>query len=276
MAATTTRHSLTDDELIEVLTLARESDSVELKVTVPDAHYRSTVTALDMDPIDAQIRLIYFFDTPDLVLDHHGLVVRARRIQGRGDDSVVKLRPVVPHELPAAVRNSPNVTVEVDALPGGYVCSAAMKRLMSPDHVRASVHEGSPLRKLFSKEQRAFFREHAPGGVELDDLTPLGPILVLKLRKAAFPNSKRKAVAELWHYPDNTLILELSTKALPAEAIQVAGEARALLAEKGIDLSGEQRTKTKTALELFSAEVAANAGAAMTVSQMAKSARAPD
>jgi hypothetical protein len=247
---------LTDRQLVEMLSLSRDSDSVELKVTVPDSHERSTVLALDMDPLDAQIRLVYFFDTPDLQLEEHGLVVRARRIQGRGDDSVVKLRPVVPSELPPKVRDSPNVVVEVDALPGGFVCSAAMKNLMTPERVRETMRGGAPLRKLFSKEQRAFFKEHAPEGIELDDLSTLGPILVLKLRKAMFPNSRRKLVAELWHYPDNSMILELSTKALPGEALQVAGEARALLTEKGIDLSGEQRTKTKTALEFFSRELA--------------------
>jgi hypothetical protein len=255
--ATKTHKQLTDEQLVEVLALARDSDSVELKVTVPDSHRRQTVVALDMDPLDAQIRLVYFFDTPDLTLEQHGLVVRARRIQGRGDDSVVKLRPVVPQELAPEIRNSPNVTVEVDALPGGFMCSAAMKRTMTPDRVSATMRDGGPLRKLFSKEQRAFFREHAPEGIELDDLSTLGPILVLKARKAVFPSSKRKMVAELWHYPDNTMILELSTKALPGEAIQVAGEARALLSTKGIDVSGEQRTKTKTALEFFSRELAA-------------------
>jgi hypothetical protein len=256
--APTSPDRLTDQQLVELLALADASDSVELKVTVPDSYHRSTVLALDMDPLEAQIRLVFFFDTPDLQLEQAGLVVRARRIQGRGDDSVVKLRPVVPQELPPSVRDSPNVTVEVDALPGGFVCSAAMKRLMTPDRVRTVMQEGEPLRKLFSKEQRAFFEAHAPNGVGLDDLSVLGPILVLKLRKAVFPKSNRKLVAELWHYPDNQMILELSTKALPGEALQVAGEARALLASKGIDLSGEQRTKTKTALEFFSRELAAS------------------
>ena len=254
--ATKAPERLTDQQLVEMLALADASDSVELKVTVPDSHHRSTVIALDMDPLEAQIRLVFFFDTPDLRLEQAGLVVRARRIQGRGDDSVVKLRPVVPNDLPPEIRDSPNVTVEVDALPGGFVCSAAMKRLMPPDRVRTIMREGGPWRKLFSKEQRAFFAAHAPTGIELDDLSVLGPILVLKLRKAVFPRSTRKLVAELWHYPDNQMILELSTKALPTEALQVAGEARALLASKGIELSGEQRTKTKTALEFFSRALA--------------------
>ena len=38
------------------------------------------------------------------------------------------------------------------------------------------------LRKLYTKEQRALFRNHAPDGIELDDLSALGPIFVLKLK----------------------------------------------------------------------------------------------
>ena len=104
MATSAAKH-LTDEQLAQALALAHESDSVELKFTVPDSHRRLAVTALEMDPLDSQVRLVYFFDTPDLALDRSGLVVvRARRVQGRGDDSVVKLRPVVPGELPASVR----------------------------------------------------------------------------------------------------------------------------------------------------------------------------
>jgi hypothetical protein len=62
---------------------------------------------------------VFFFDTPELTLDRAGVVVRARRIQGKGGDSVVKLRPVVPDQLPASLRSLPNLVVEVDAMPGG-------------------------------------------------------------------------------------------------------------------------------------------------------------
>jgi hypothetical protein len=47
-------------------------------------------------------------------------------------------------------------------------------------------------------------------------------------------------------------MLELSTKCAPSAGFQVAAETRAFLASRGIDLSGEQQTKTKTALEYFS------------------------
>jgi hypothetical protein len=97
--ATTTSPRFTDEQQAEFLELAKDSDSVELKLTVPELHHASTVAALGMDPLVAQIRQVFFFDTPDLALDKAGVVVRARRIQGKGDDSVVKLRPVVPGEL---------------------------------------------------------------------------------------------------------------------------------------------------------------------------------
>ena len=53
--------------------------------------------------------------------------MRARRVQGREDDSVIKLRPVVPDELPDELRHAPGMVVELDAMPGGYVCSASLK-----------------------------------------------------------------------------------------------------------------------------------------------------
>jgi hypothetical protein len=38
------------------------------------------------------------------------------------------------------------------------------------------------LRKLLSKEQRAFFARHAPNGLALEDLSLLGPVFVLMLK----------------------------------------------------------------------------------------------
>ena len=95
------------------------------------------------------------------------------------------------------------------------------------------------------------YAAHAPEGLDLDDLAVLGPIFVLKLRFAP-EGYDRKMVAELWLYPDNSMILELSTKCAPSEAFQVNAEARAFLTEHGVDLGGEQETKTKKALEFFS------------------------
>jgi hypothetical protein len=250
-AATRQPRRLTDTQLQEVLALTRRADSVELKLTVPDSERRSTVTALGMDPLDAQIRQVFFFDTPELALNTHGVVVRARRVQGRGDDTVVKLRPIVPGDLPPSLRKAKTMVVEVDAMPGGYVCSASLKGALASPQVRQVAAGDRAIRKLYSKEQRAFYAAHAPEGVGLDDLSILGPITVLKL-KFSPAGYGRRLVAELWFYPDGSRILELSTKCAPGEGFQVAAETRAFLARKGVDLYGEQQTKTKTALEYFS------------------------
>ena len=247
MAAATT---IPDEELGRLLGLMKASDAVELKLTIPDHRQRSTVVALGMDPLESQIRQVFFFDTPDLQLDKAGLVVRARRIQGKGDDSVVKLRPVEPSELPDELRQLPDFKVEVDAMPGGYVASASLKNTLGPKAVRRVALGEQPVRKLFSKQQKSFFGEHAPKGVSLDDLSVLGPLFVLKLRSTP-EGLDRRMVGEMWFYPDGTRIAELSTRCAPGEAFQVAAELRAYLSEKGVDVSGEQQTKTRTALEFF-------------------------
>jgi hypothetical protein len=249
-AATTARPTLSDEEVVRLLETLKDSDSVELKLTVPESHQRSTVAVLELDPLEAQIRQVFFFDTPELALDANGVVVRARRIQGKGGDAIIKLRPVVPSELPAELRRSAAFNVEVDALPGGFVCSATLKSTPPPAEVLQAATGKLPLRKLFSKGQRRLFAAHAPEGVGLDDLTILGPIFVLKLRFFP-PQLGRRLVAEMWLYPDGSRILELSTRCETHEAFQVAAETRAFLAEQGIDLSAEQETKTRRALEYF-------------------------
>ena len=69
----------------------------------------------------------------------------------------------------------------------------------------------------------------------------------------------RRMVAELWFYPNGSRILELSTKCAPAEAFDVAAETKNFLTEHGVDLAGEQQTKTKTALDYFADQLQAAA-----------------
>jgi hypothetical protein len=251
---------LTDEQLAAMLELARKSDSVELKLTVPAADHRATIELLGLDPLAAQIRQVFFFDTPDLALNAVGVVARARRIQGRPGDTVVKLRPVDPDSLPAELRLSPSVGVEVDAMPGGYVCSASLKGRAGATEVRGVALGQVPIRRIFSKEQRAFFAAHAPEGMKMKDLSILGPIFVLK-QNFRPPDLPQRLTAELWFYPDGSRILELSTKCTASDAFQAAAEARLYLTEKGVSLDGRQETKTKAALTYFSKQLRASAAA---------------
>ena len=249
--------ALDDAQLREVLELLPDVDSAELKLTIPDTLQRSAIERLGLDPLEAQIRQVYFFDTPDLTLDRHGVVVRARRVQGRAHDTVVKLRPVVPDTLSSDLRSSASFFVEGDAMPGGFVCSASCKGRVADNGAIREVAAGRlAARKLFSKEQRRFYAANAPEGIALDDLSMLGPIFVLKL-KFGTVKIPRRLVAELWLYPDGARVMELSTKCAPNEAFQAAAELRSFLGGLDLYTTDAQQTKTRTALEFYSRELAA-------------------
>jgi hypothetical protein len=83
--------------------------------------------ALGLDPLEAHIRQVYFFDTPDLALDTVGVVVRPDGSRTDDGDSVVKPAPVVPDTIPRDVRRAAAFSIEVDAIPGGFVCSGSFK-----------------------------------------------------------------------------------------------------------------------------------------------------
>jgi hypothetical protein len=254
------RNQLTEEQLAELGALVGTADSIELKLTVPESARRSTIAALGLDPLQGQIRQVFFFDTPDLALDRAGVVVRARRIQGPKHDTVVKLRPVVPTELPHHLRSRPECKVEVDVVPGAFVCSASLKGEIGPRAVQKALAGSRTVGSLFSKEQRAFFAAHAPEGISMDDLSVLGPIFVLKVK--TYPETfSRRLVAELWLYPGGQALLELSTTCKPGEGWAALEDARALLSSIGLEPGGQQQTKTKAALRFFSKELQAAAAA---------------
>ena len=245
------RRVISDEELVQLVRLVKKADSVELKASVPADDQRAAISSLDLDPIEAQIRQVFFFDTPDLRSTSHGVVVRARRVQGRTGDTVVKLRPVEPADLPTGVRKSTAFGVEVDAMPGGYVCSGSMKGVVDPAHVRDAVGGKRSIRKLFSKEQRAFFA-HARAG-RRRARRPLGPRPDLRAEAEADAGGVRAQADRR----DVALPRQLARARALDEVHARRGvrrgrdEARAFLTEKGIDLGAEQQTKTRTALDLL-------------------------
>ena len=245
---------LSRDQLDAVFKLIKGSGSVELKLTVPLTSHRATVKSIGLDPVEAEPRQAFFFDTPDLALNKAGVVVRARRIQGGDGDTVIKLRPVDPAAIDPDLRRSAAFKVEVDVMPGGFVCSASYKGVCKGREVLDVSAGEMPLRKLFSKEQRAFYDAHAPAGITMDKLVLLGPTFLLKAKHQP-KDFDRRITVEMWLYPDGSRILEISTKCLPDEAFQVGTEFRVYLASKGIVPGADQSAKTKTSLEFFSAQL---------------------
>jgi len=248
--------ALSAEELSAIFKLIKGATSVELKLSVPLPDQRATIKSIGLDPVEAQPRQALFFDTPDLALNRAGVVVRARRIHGGNADTVVKLRPVDPSAIDPELRRSAAFKVEVDAMPGGFVCSASFRGVCTGQEVLDVTAGAMPLRKLFSKEQRAFFDAHAPAGITMDRLAILGPTFLLKAKH--LPRAKgfdRPITVEMWLYPDGSRILEVSTKCLPKEAFQAAADFKAYLAGHGIVLGADQSAKTRTSLEFFSARL---------------------
>jgi hypothetical protein len=245
---------LSRSQISEVLAILKDVGSVELKLVAPMHTHRATIAKLGLDPIEAEVRQVYFFDTPNLDLNKAGVVVRARRIAGGAGDTVVKLRPVDPAAIDKELRRSESFKTEVDVVPGGFVCSGSFKGRCTAQEVRDAVGGKAPLDSLFSKEQRAFYKAHAPSGVALRGLATFGPTFVLKARLWV-KELKRRLVVEMWLFPDGSRNLEISTKSEPAEAFQVAAELKSYLKQIGIDLTGNQQTKTRAAMEFFRPEV---------------------
>src|SRR4051794_39983976 len=159
MATTTLlKPMLSDTELAQLLSLLPASDTVELKLTVPAFQQRAAIGGLGIDPLEAQVRQVVFFDTPDLALDRAGVVVRARRIQGRPGDTVVKLRPLDPHSVTGDLRRREGFGIEVDAAPGKFVCSGRLKAEADTDAIRQVMLGERPVRKLYTKAQRGLYR----------------------------------------------------------------------------------------------------------------------
>lgn len=246
--------TFSSEDVTKILELIKGSKSVELKLTVPDEDRRAAVEGLGFDPVEAQPRQAYFFDTPELALNKVGIVVRARRIQGGDGDTVIKLRPIDPALIDKELRRSDSFKIELDAMPGGYVCSASFKGSCSAEDVLDAAAGKTTLSSLFSKEQRAFYKKHAPADISLDSLVPLGPTFLLKARHQP-KDFDRRITVELWLYPDGSRTFEISTKCPPKEGFQVAAEFKSYLARCGIKLTDAQSTKTKSALEFFRAKL---------------------
>ncbi len=252
---------LSTDEMAELMEVVSQVDSLEIKVTIPADAHRATIRGLPLDPVEAEPRQVFFFDTPGLDLYQAGIVLRARRIRGGAGDTVIKLRPVVPAELSDELRHSGSFSIEVDIMPGKFVCSGSLKGKATGEEVLEAAAGERSLRKLFSKEQRAFFRDRAPADVDLDATATLGPTFSLK--SVFWPRSlDRKLVAEYWLYPDGSRLLEVSTKCAPGEALSVAGQVRGYFAKKGIPVVGGQETKTRLALEFHARDLTGGNGTA--------------
>lgn len=241
---------LPDADLARLLTLIGQVDRIELKLTVPADRQHAIGNSLKLRFPRHPTHLVYYLDGPDRPLLQQGIILRVRRGADRWTDSVVKLRPVEPRTLPAALRERKDFTVEVDGMPGHYVCSGALKIRLAVRDVQRALDRRQPLRTLFSAPQRRLLAARTRRAVDIDSLMLIGPVQAH--RHTVTPDTAgRSFLAERWDFPDGSRILELSTRCAPDAAVSAAAQTAAVLRRHGIDLTWPQQTKTHTTMAFF-------------------------
>ena len=233
---------------------ARHGDSsvaaVEIKVTVKPDEELKAVRAMELDEDSAEVRIIYFYDTPKLKLFDAGTVLRARLVKGDDDDSTVKVRPIDPAKVSEEWRNLEGFKVEADWMGKKIVRSASLTVRQKRDEIDEVAKDKRPVYKLFDRDQVRFIAEFHEGTVDFEKLKPLGPIRVLRweVKHKGFPY---ELTAEEWRLPNGDDLFEMSIKVAPDEAAEASKAFEAHLRELGIDPKGAQETKTRTALQYF-------------------------
>ena len=213
--------ALSDDELVEMLSLIKGADSVELKLTIPEPSQRSTIAG-------ARHRSARRPGPPRVLLRHAGpdaregrrRRARAPRRSARATTRWSSCGPSCPPSCRAScasrrVRGRGRRDARRLRLLG--VAEGPARRTPVRDVGRAT----APLRKLFSKEQRAFFAEHAPEGIGLEDLSLLGPIFVLKLKGVPAglrAQDGRRAVAVPRRHADPRALDEVRARRRPSRS----------------------------------------------------------
>ena len=218
------------------------ADRVEVKAIVPEAAQAALVSAVL--PHSIRRRRLYYFDSRGLALHRNGVIVRARLLAPGLGDSVIKLRGSRPARLPGRLRRC--ARVEVDALPGHFCWSTAIKQRVDPSMVRAVARGRRPLTALLSGEQRALLRTcdaaPAPGRLILH-----GPIRVER-SSIDIVGRLGATMVETWIYPDGIRRIEVSTKCHPRHAQRVASRTKQFLSHHGVVPVSRVKTKSRRAL----------------------------
>ena len=224
--------------------------AVEIKVTIrPDQELRA-LRALKVDEDTAEVRVIFFYDTPRLALFDGGVVLRSRLVKGDEDDTTVKIRPVVPAKVPPSWTRIPGFKIEADRMGRKVVRSASLTEVRKRAVIDAVSEGKRPIREIFSEAQLGLIQDTSKTRVDFSSLKPLGPIRVLCWQTAhkGFPY---KMTIEEWRLPNGDDLVEVSIKVRPDQETEAKKRFDDHLRELGLDPNGSQETKTRTALQFF-------------------------
>jgi hypothetical protein len=229
-------------------------DAIEIKATIPEHQIDPALERYGLTVDNDEERYVYFFDTPDLELFEAGMIARARRIVGDQHDSTVKLRPVIPSEIPDKWREVEGFKLEADASETGVTKSASLTVPVEKGLIVRVAAGEKHVAKLFSQEQEEFLATLGDRHVDYDRLAVMGPLTANRW-KFDDPACPWSITAELWKRDDGDRLMELSIK-LPVEqaAVGIAGF-MAFLAEVGVERDRDQQAKTRWALDFYASKL---------------------
>jgi hypothetical protein len=234
------------------------ADSVEVKATIAHTGTKRGLKHFGLSEKRAEKRFIYFFDTPGLELFGGGVVLRARRVIGKGDNSTVKIRPVRTEKIPAKWRTENDFKIEADASENGVVLSASLTKPVARGLIKDVEDRKVELSSLLGKAQELFLAEMTTMRYDLGKVAVLGP-MESWCWKFDHPGLPWPVSAELWKRSDGATILEVSTRVPVAQAAVANAGFFAFLAELGAKRDNAQQMKTRWALDYYAGKLPRNA-----------------
>ncbi len=222
---------------------------VEVKIELGDADGARVEKAMRLDA--GERRDVVFFDTPELTLYARGVVLRARRVHGHGDDVAVKVPGATP--VPAGTEQRAGFKREVDRTESAAVVTTSLTEHVKGKHIEAVVARARPVRSLFTDAQRALADTvlGAPG-VPWDALAVLGPVSTTVWKPAKAPGLALPAALERWRIPGGDLV-EISARVDEKDADAALKSLEAFVVHHGAKPLGREGGKTRAALDALTA-----------------------
>jgi len=227
---------------------------VEIKVTIKPEEELEALRTLELDEETAEVRIVYFYDTPKLDLFTGGVALRSRLVKGDTDDSTVKVRPIDPDRVSEDWRKTPGFKVEADATGPKIIRSGSLTVFQKSSDIEEVATSKRQIYKIFDRDQIRFLAEFYNKAVDFEKLKVLGPIRVLHW-KTKHEKFRHALTVEEWRLPDGHDLVEVSIRVEPKESMEEKKQFEAHLSKIGLDPKGAQQTKTLTALKYFTAQL---------------------
>jgi hypothetical protein len=218
---------------------AQERCSAEVKLLLSPAEMPATLAALKAKKESSGE--VYFYDTEKRELLSQGVIVRLR--SGSDRDLTVKLRRGQDEKYADPTGGKENYKCEVDVAGNLANTSYSIRNKFSGAGIPET---GSEVYGALSKGQRKLLSA-AQVRVDWEQVKRIVEIKATDWQIKADSGSKKLAL-ELWEWPGGK-ILEVSSKVGSGEGEAAYEELRRVVADKGLRLNVEQRSKTRMVLE---------------------------